>query len=96
MTIPYHAVGTIDYACADGSEPGCENGFILYIKPAYHGTEGAAIRSYANDNPTFPHETTADQWFTESQFESYRALALDVCDQVFRATDIQEVLRNFL
>jgi hypothetical protein len=23
---------------------------------------------------TFPHETTTDQWFTESQTESYRAL----------------------
>ena len=24
----------------------------------------------------FPHETTADQWFSESQFESYRALGM--------------------
>jgi hypothetical protein len=25
-------------------------------------------------NVTFPHETTLDQWFGESQFESYRRL----------------------
>jgi hypothetical protein len=25
-------------------------------------------------NPTFPHETTLDQWFGECQFESYRRL----------------------
>jgi hypothetical protein len=25
-------------------------------------------------HPEFPHESTADQWFTESQFESYRRL----------------------
>ena len=25
-------------------------------------------------NPTFPHQSTADQWFDELQFESYRAL----------------------
>ncbi len=24
--------------------------------------------------PTFPHDNTAHQWFSESQFESYRAL----------------------
>lgn len=82
VTIPYHAVGTIDYACADGSEPGCENGFILYIKPAYHGTEGAGIKSYAAAHPTFPHESTADQWFTESQFESYRSLGLDITNDI--------------
>jgi len=25
-------------------------------------------------NATFPHQSTADQWFDELQFESYRAL----------------------
>ncbi len=29
---------------------------------------------YAEKNKTFPHQTTADQWFDEPQFESYRAL----------------------
>jgi hypothetical protein len=82
VTIPYYAVGTIDYACADGSESGCENGLILYIKPAYHGTEGAGIISYATAHPAFPHETTADQWFTESQFESYRSLGLEIINDI--------------
>ena len=31
---------------ADGGG-GCDDGTVLYIKPAYHGTEGAGIRSYA-------------------------------------------------
>ena len=77
--IPYFAVGTIDYAEADGED--AEQGVLLYVKPAYHGTsrvEGAGVRSYADDNPAFPHEPTADQWFSESQFESYRSLALDI------------------
>ena len=78
--IPYYAVGKIHYQEADG--PGeCEDGLILYVKPAYHGTgntEGAGVRSYAMANETFPHESTADQWFSESQFESYRSLALDI------------------
>jgi hypothetical protein len=32
------------------------------------------VRSYGAVNTTFPHETTLDQWFGESQFESYRRL----------------------
>jgi hypothetical protein len=76
---PYFAVGIVHYGDADGE--GCDNGMILYVKPAYHGVsniEGAGVRSYAEANPEFPHEPTADQWFSESQFESYRSLALDI------------------
>ncbi len=29
---------------------------------------------YGDQHSTFPHQTTADQWFDELQFESYRAL----------------------
>ena len=79
--IPYYAIGTIDYRGADGKD--CDNGVILYIKPAYHGTsrvEGAGVRNYAMANETFPHEPTGDQWFGESQFESYCSLALDIAD----------------
>lgn len=77
--IPYIAVGSIDYTEADGD--GAEPGVLLYVKPAYHGVssvEDPGVRSYANDNKSFPHEPTGDQWFTESQFESYRSLAFDI------------------
>ena len=93
-TIPYYAVGTIHYKAADGDP--CEDGKVIYIKPAYHGTEGAAVRSYATANPTFPHETTLDQFFTESQFESYRALGLDIGAVVLAAPDVQRVLYELL
>jgi hypothetical protein len=92
--IPYHALGIIHYFDADGA--GCENGTIIYVKPAYHGTEGAAIRSYATANKTFPHETTADQWFTESQFESYRALGLDIGKNVFDRPEVRGALLEYL
>lgn len=32
------------------------------------------IVEYRNRNPSFPHESTADQFFDEGQFEAYRAL----------------------
>ncbi len=55
--------------------PECEEpGWLLYLRPTYRGTEAADIRAYAQANPRFPHESTSEQWFGESQFEAYRAL----------------------
>ena len=79
---PYHAIGTIHYPDADG---GGKNGFLLYIKPAYHGVENIGIRSYAAANPDFPHQSTGDQFFSESQFESYRALGFEITDELLTA-----------
>jgi hypothetical protein len=88
----YYAVGEIDYKTApewksdDAPQGhGVENGYILYVKPSYHGTESAGIVAYAKAHATFPHETTADQFFTESQFESYRTLGFEIMDSVFHA-----------
>jgi hypothetical protein len=79
----YHAIAEVDYRTADG---GGENGVILYVKPGFHGNESAAIRSYAMANPEFPHQRTLDQWFNESQFESYRALGFEIMDGVLSRT----------
>jgi len=65
----YCAIADICYP-----EPAAQSGLLVYIKPGYHGSEPADVRSYAALNPAFPHESTADQWFTESQLESYRVL----------------------
>jgi hypothetical protein len=79
---PYYTIGKIHYPAADsGGEPGK----ILYLKPAYHGVEGAGVQSYATAHPEFPHESTADQWFSESQFESYRSLAFEVTSDLLKA-----------
>ena len=77
----YHAVGEIDYRKADGA---AENGIIVYIKPSYHGSGDARIKGYATANPDFPHETTLDQWFSESQFESYRSLGFEIMDGILK------------
>ncbi len=77
----YHAIGEIDYFAADGNG---ENGLILYLKPGYHGVESAGLRDYAETHSDFPHESTMDQWFTESQFEAYRAVGFDITDATLR------------
>ena len=49
-------------------------GYLLYLKPSLTGGEPSDVAQYAKRSPDFPHEPTADQWFSESQFESYRRL----------------------
>jgi hypothetical protein len=87
--IPYHAIGEIDYPAADGGDPG-NFGIILYIKPGYHGVENADVCAYAIANPTFPHQSTGDQWFGESQFESYRSLGFEITDGIL--SDVLDAL----
>lgn len=62
--------GRILYENVDGEQ----NGVLLYIKPSLLGTELADLLNYRKSNKDFPHHTTVDQWFDETQFESYRAL----------------------
>jgi hypothetical protein len=61
-----------------------KNGYVLYIKPSYHGTESAGIVSYAAANAQFPHESTGDLFYGESQFESYRTLGFEIVDGVLK------------
>jgi hypothetical protein len=42
------------------------------------------IFNYKLQHWSFPHDTTANQWFTESQFESYRRLGQHVAEEVQR------------
>ena len=54
-----------------------------------HWIEPAGIASYAAAHQTFPHETTTDQWFTESQFESYRSLGFEIAERILKKQDIK-------
>jgi hypothetical protein len=68
------AIGEIHYDKVDG--PQARRGLLIYIKPAITGDEPRDVFNYAQASPEFPHESTGDQWFSESQFESYRMLGL--------------------
>jgi hypothetical protein len=67
----YCALGNIRYRPEDPCQP---DGRLIYIKPTITGKETADVLNYEKQHNQFPHESTADQWFSESQFESYRAL----------------------
>lgn len=75
----YCAVGTINYGAVDDN---AEPGQLIYIKPAFYGNEPRDIYNYAQTNPAFPHETTADQFFDEPQFESHRMLGVYILDLI--------------
>ncbi|BCA55725.1 hypothetical protein W02_28650 [Nitrospira sp. KM1] len=77
----HHAIGRIRYDLVD---PGAPSGLLLYLKPSLSGQEPTDILDYAASHPAFPHESTADQFFDESQFESYRKLGSHIVDEVFR------------
>jgi hypothetical protein len=79
------AKARIRYSAVDEGAPEAVDGMLLYLKPALYGRGRPVpydVWSYAGASPLFPHESTADQWFDESQFESYRALGLHVIGEV--------------
>jgi type VI protein secretion system component Hcp len=65
-------VGTIKYP--DDSE----FGYLFYCKSSVTGDLPQHLYEYRVKHPTFPHQTTADQWFDEQQFEVYRELGYHV------------------
>jgi len=72
-TLAHFTVGEIRYGSAPSGRE-CPMGVIVYIKSSMTGDEWPDIRQYAASHEDFPHETTADQFFSEDQFEAYRHL----------------------
>lgn len=70
-----------DASWGDDTAP-AHYGTLLYIKPALCGHEPLDICNYAREHPQFPHEPTLDQFFAESQFESYRSLGQYVVEYI--------------
>lgn len=78
------AVGLVHYRDADTVVPlaPVADGTLVLVKPVLSGDEPLDLRNYAersrgprgNAPAPFPHQSTADQFFDEAQFEAYRAL----------------------
>ncbi len=58
----------------DAASPGADPGDL----PDVPGD----VQNYWLEHGTFPHDSTVDQWFTESQFESYRRLGQSVIENI--------------
>jgi hypothetical protein len=57
---------------------------LLYLKPTIVGNEPRDVLQYHVEHPTFPQETTMDQFFDEAQWESYRTLGEHIAGEVFK------------
>lgn len=77
---PHCAVGEIRYP--DGG-----TGVLVYIKSSITGDENDYVVDYKRRYPAFPHEPTADQLFSEEQFEVYRALGFHATRRMLRGWD---------
>ena len=76
---PHCALGIIHYP------NGCD-GLLLYVKSSLTGDEPDYIMNYKRRVPEFPHESTGDQFFSEEQFENYRALGYHAIDGFLAAS----------
>ena len=94
----FFAVGEIHYPAIEGepAETKPQIGKLVLIKPSLNQDIFAAapdIRNYALANEQFPQQTTADQWFEEAQFESYRKLGFLIGEAIFsEVSDVAEIV----
>lgn len=82
---PHVAVGIVHYN--DDKKAKAEKGILIYIKSSLSGDENDVVRDYKRRHATFPHETTVDQFFSEEQFEVYRALGFHAARGFFTGRD---------
>jgi hypothetical protein len=73
------AVARIRYSALDEKR---QDGYLLYIKPMMRGGEPPDVIAYQGANQDFPHQSTSDQWFNESQTESYRMLGVHTVNEI--------------
>jgi len=90
-------VGAITYDVAHAESLGwtdfeaeSRSGVIILFKPAVLNDESADVRQYRLENPIFPQQTTADQWYDETQFESYRRLGQFCAESAFRHSEVNQ------
>ena len=95
---PGFALGRISYpakatsgSAAPGSRP-AKVGLLVYLKSTLIAGLPADLIAYRSAHPAFPHETTADQFFSEEQFEAYRELGYRIGRHLLAHSLIQSLL----
>ncbi|HKH72843.1 MAG TPA: hypothetical protein VKA59_15905 [Vicinamibacterales bacterium] len=100
MILPDPTTGLSKAHCAIGRIrypecPGRPN-WLIYMKNSLTGNEPAPVLNYKRTSPAFPHESTADQFFDDSQFESYRALGDHIAEETLGRWIVEPEIREAL
>ena len=77
--------------------PDGSRGKLLVVKAGVIGDdEPVDVLNYRATNPTFPQQSTVDQFFDEAQWESYRRLGTFIGDRLFDGTAGRALLAELL
>jgi hypothetical protein len=82
FSLAHAAIARVSYDCKEEAES-C----LIYIKPTILGDEPLDVLQYHVEHPSFPQQTTMDQFFDEAQWESYRRLGEHAASEVFKAPE---------
>jgi hypothetical protein len=82
----HYAIGEIFY-------PGeaVATGTLLYIKSSLTSDEPSDVLGMKAQDPNFPHDTTLNQFFSETLFESYRALGQHMMQFILEKSEVGKV-----
>ncbi|MFN0059596.1 MAG: patatin-like phospholipase family protein [Planctomycetota bacterium] len=81
MSFAHAALAKITYSApADAAR----HSYLLVIKPTLTGDETIDLIEYHRKHAEFPQEPTADQFFDEAQWESYRKLGAHIGGRLFQ------------
>lgn len=73
----------LGWRAEDAEKDDLRRGIIIVVKPSLVDDEPPDVRQYGIENSEFPQQSTADQWFDEAQFESYRRFGQDCIKKFF-------------
>jgi hypothetical protein len=68
-----------------------DQSIVLFVKPTLTGDEPLDVLQYAEAHPDFPQQPTADQFFDEAQWESYRRLGEHIGEKVLCGLELDEL-----
>ena len=80
FSVRHCCVGRIHY---DQVDEQAVPGLMVYLQATLTGDEPPDLLQYVSRHPTFPRQSTLNQFFDEPQFEAYRTLGQHIAHQVF-------------
>jgi hypothetical protein len=74
--------------------PNGEHGVLIYIKSTVIEKLDFTTAGYLATNPTFPHQSTANQFFDPQQFDAYRYLGYRSAQRMIEELDLPNTMAS--